>query len=393
MFTQKFFNCIALSLLFIGSVSTALASLDVTVTQLSPANNTFQVGGFIEYEIVVTNNTHKPLSNLVVTDEVTVATGFVKQGVVENLITLVFAKTADSKKFTVVANNNNNGFIATGKKKLDPGCSAAFFAIFKACGNFSIANIATATGECKGGKVFKGSSTPLVSTTDGSCALAASISPTVDTAVCTGGSVVLTANVTGACSTAQNLQYQWYTGTLVDPSNIIVGATLPQLTVAQGVFTVQIQDPVTGCIVSATSHEVKQVPCADLAITKQASISGNTVTYDITVTNNGNDGARFEVRDCVHDCLQVTNISADESFSTSYVVNSCSQGTSNCVIAEGFLEKGVQAKLRIVAQIVKSCGKKCVNNTATVTAYSGIFDCDLSNNSATASIKTCQKRK
>lgn len=122
------------------------------------------------------------------------------------------------------------------------------------------------------------------------------------------------------------------------------------------------------------------IAAVDIALTKtidnSAPNAGDTVTYTVTVTNNGPDAA--------------TGVSISEPLpgGVTLVSTATSQGSvSSSLWSVGTLNSGASATLTIVATVASGTGGTTVTNTVTVTSVAE-EDTDLSNDSASASFTT-----
>src|SRR5262249_10240576 len=190
--------------------------------------------------------------------------------------------------------------------------SFTFTATFKVCtglgsnGKSVLTETAIATGvDCSGNLVTSGNVTSF--TCVEGCALAVTVFPHVPTNVCQGGSITLSAVVTGNCASLNNLIFQWF-----DPDNTLVG-TGPTLVINSDVipcpppsqWTVVVTDPDTGCMATGMTAPLCVIPCGALAISKTARVSGNLITYTLSVTNNGPNPSFVTITDCLDACLSV----------------------------------------------------------------------------------------
>ncbi len=149
-------------------------------------------------------------------------------------------------------------------------------------------------------------------------------------------------------------------------------------------YIVVVQDPLTGCSVSARSGLICKVLCADLAIAKTASLlAGDQITYKVTVTNTsktaGSSG--ISVTDCLPQCLTLLAVNGDTINPWQFVMhtNGCLEASLNDFV----LPAGASAFFEIVTKVTGCCGKN-ICNTATVSSF---FDPNVSNNSATVVVK------
>lgn len=376
MFNQKFFKFLTLGLLFVSG-STALASLDVVVNQIEPKDGTYQIGGTVKYEVVVTNNTDQEICEVILQDSVAPTTGNV----------LIKAKAIDCKRCKVIT--NQSGFTAAIEKCLEPGCSITFFSAYKTCstGDF-ITNTAFVGGKGKCGKPYSNSyslKSPLSS--ENPCAMTVSIDPApgLNVSTCIGGTITVTATPHNNCS--EQLTYTWTNagGTVVFTGNPFVWSKAKY---GSGQFTVTAFDSTVQCPSKpVTTGNLDEKACSNFSIEKTNTVDCDTVTYTISVTNNGPQPSTFDIRDCLPDCLKVQSVSFDTTLPITYeVISGCTKGLNDCVNIHYGLPfpsegQGSSLQFTIVAKKVKKCGK-CVSNTAIISSSS--FDCNILDNSSTS---------
>lgn len=391
MFLQKMFKMSLIASFLLLVPSALLADLVITTNQVDPVPPACAIaGGTITFAINVFNSGPGAVRCIEFDESLTSAAN--PAG-----ICLSTASGAECLKFCIEA--RSNGFHAKSRETLEAGQSFTFVVTFRICTapTDTLTNTVIVTAkDCKGPISSELQTTACVS----GCALTVSLTPSVTTQVCSNGSVTFVADVAGNCEPTSGLTFVW-----TDQNSNILTATVPgiltlsaQQIVPFGTITsvtVTVTDNFSGCSASATSGTVSGAACADLAITKTATVAHGVVTYHITVTNNGPDASAVQVTDCLPACLTPLQVNVGDVPQWSYFVN------NNCVVATfigqnpatvpgSVLLPGQSASFDIVAQIDKcTCGKS-VCNTATVRG--NVFDPNISNNSATVKIKT-KKRK
>ncbi|MGB2984152.1 MAG: hypothetical protein WBC63_09910, partial [Candidatus Bipolaricaulia bacterium] len=184
--------------------------------------------------------------------------------------------------------------------------------------------------------------------------------------------------------TFSDVTYIWTVGDLAvaETATLAITATVSPGTAGQtlvndaSVFTSDQPDPVSA---NNTATASITVPIADLSLTKTVNDAnpsvGNTITYTITVVNNGpNDATGVEVNDALPAGL-------------TYVSSVPSSGTYDEVAGLwtiGIITSGDSDTLTITATVDVGVGGQTITNTAI--AGSSSFDPDLTDNTASVDL-------
>lgn len=383
MFLQKIFKTSLIASFLVCMSSSLLADLVVTINQVDPLNACAVAGGTITYAINVFNSGPTSVRGIVFDDTVTS---------LANTAGICLSSVSGAECLDFCVEPRSNGFHATTRETLEAGQSFSFTATYRICTapQDTLANTVIVTAkDCRGNLL---DTTQTLQSCVNGCALEVLVTPAVITQVCDNSSITFHAQVAGSCESPSSLTYMWTDQggnplTATEPGVLTLSA---QQIVPLGTITsviVTVTDNFTGCSVTGQSGPLSVGGCADLSITKTATVAYGVVTYHITVTNNGPDVGTIKVIDCLPACLTPLqiNVGVDIPQWTYFVNNNCVVATYNSELLPG-----QSASFDIVAQIDKHACGKSICNTATV--QGNIFDPNLSNNSATVKIKT-KKRK
>jgi uncharacterized repeat protein (TIGR01451 family) len=195
---------------------------------------------------------------------------------------------------------------------------------------------------------------------------------------------VLSAGLTFQSATPSQGTYDsatglWTVGTVSAgaPQTLAIRAALTEPTTQTNTATVTHSDQPDPDTANNSAFAVVRLALADLAVAKSASNTtpsvGDTVTFTVTLTNNGPDAA--------------TGVAVSDALSAGLVFISAtpSQGAFNSVTglwSVGSVATGTPQTLEIVARVV-SAGSQ--SNTATI-AHSDQSDPDSSNNTASVAL-------
>lgn len=414
-----------LSTVLVGSAQANVHPSPIKLTKTGPL--TADLGETVQYTITAINEGDKPICHIELHD-------FVSPCACES----PFVKATDDSHFGFVFEKTPDGFTAHTKHKLAPGKSFQITAYLRACK--PVGSILTNTirflGKQDGDCVIGCAS---AETKLGKCPGALRVHVTPESVfACPGGTFKLTAHVENSCG---KILYHWFElhpkGDIDEESLLKEGAvtldgdkpasavgtweavdhrdhatlkvTVPveacpslerclPIRLPSAVYVVVIEDTCTGCKIISRPVFLRIAPCADLAVHKRlVSQLCDRAIFEIIVTNHGPCtafGGTIVVQDCLPKGLELEphpHYYAEKNNWRIRVVNCHKEECIQAVYTEN-LPAGESTPPFFIETRVHCCDDIVVNSATVYSTCIEQFDCNLSNNTSSASAK-CVKKK